>query len=164
MKLQNVLWIALLLTVFSQPCWSQPALACGFTGNLAAYPVSAALREDASLPAPQVALVSITRGLPSGGRCDRLGLLTVALQWPRGSGVSMNDIGFEYRLAQGDAPEGLLPATPVAARSSRKSGEHVLTWDDTPVPLHLVLEIRAVTPEGRRGPPALLQVDAPPGS
>ena len=159
MRLQCMPWAALLLAALPQV-----GLACGFTGNVKAYPVGGTLRDDLALPAPEVASVNITRGLAGGGKCDRLGLLSVALHWPRGNGFSIDEIGFEYRLAQGEAPEGLVPETPVTARSNRRDSEHVLTWsDDVQAPLHLLLEVRAVTSDGRRGQPAQVRVEARPG-
>lgn len=159
MRLQRMPWLALLLAALPQA-----ALACGFTGNLTSYAVSGSLRDDLALPAPEVASVNVTRGLAGGGKCDRLGLLSVALQWPRGTGFSLDEIGFEYRLVQGEAPEGLVPEAPVVARSNQRGSEHVLTWpDEVQAPLQLLLEVRAVTADGRRGQPAQVRVEARPG-
>ena len=117
MKLQCMPWAALLLAALPQV-----GLACGFTGNVKAYPVGGTLRDDLALPAPEVASVNITRGLAGGGKCDRLGLLSVALHWPRGNGFSIDEIGFEYRVVGGDAPAGsrspAIEARPAPAASS----------------------------------------------
>ena len=46
--------------------------------------------------------------------------------------------------------------------------EFVFLWQDGPPaqqqPIDLVVEVRAVTPDNRRGPPAHLRIAAPPGS
>nr|WP_246429179.1 hypothetical protein [Pseudoxanthomonas broegbernensis] len=140
--------------------------ACAFTSNLSSFAAETSrLVDDSSLPAPEVESVHVTRGLNGGASCDQMGFLSVKLRWPRGSGYGLDEIGFEYRLAQGTAPEGLMPPGPVVAPVSGRKTEHLFTWfDGTPAQqqaLNLMLEVRAVTPDQRRGPAMLLQV---PGS
>lgn len=147
----------------------QVAAACVFNGNLSVYePGAAPLADDPRLPAPELESVDVTRGLNGGASCDQMGFMSVKLRWPRGSRYDLDEIGFEYRLVQGTAPEGLVPSTPVASPSSGRKAEHLITWLDG-VPsqqqaLNLMLEVRAVTPDRRRGPPMMVQVVAAPGS
>lgn len=142
--------------------------ACVFTGNLETFgPGVVQLLDDPGLPAPELEGLDVIRGLNGGASCDQMGFLTVQLRWPRGSRYDLDEIGFEYRLVQGTAPEGLVPAELVTSPSSGRKAEHRITWlDGAPAqqqPLDLTLEVRAVTPDRRRGPPMILQVVAAPG-
>lgn len=160
------LWCLVLLCALPA---QQAAAACVFTSNLSPFRASAtALVDDQALPAPEVESVSVTRGTGGGASCDQMGFVSVKLRWPRGSDYDLDEVGFEYRVVQGQAPEGLLPAGLVSAPASGRKAEHLFTWDDV-LPgrqqaMHLQLEVRAVTPDSRRGPPAMLRVDASPGS
>ncbi|WP_374011603.1 hypothetical protein [Pseudoxanthomonas koreensis] len=147
----------------------QAAAACVFSGNLSVFePGIAQLADDPSLPAPELESLDVTRGLNGGASCDQMGFMSVKLRWPRGSRFDLDEIGFEYRLVQGSAPEGLVPSTPMTSPSSGRKAEHLITWlDGTPAQqqaLNLLLEVRAVTPDRRRGPPMMVQVVAAPGS
>jgi len=145
----------------------QALAACAFDTNLKPFHVArSSLVDTADLPAPEVEEVSFTRGLGGGAVCDQLGFLTVKLRWPRGD-YDLEDIGFEYRVVRGEAPEGLVPQGPVVASSIRgRRTEHQLTWVDGPPaeqqPLRLLLELRAVTADGWRGPPVQFRVGAMP--
>ena len=147
----------------------QAAATCVFTSNLSSFArPTTALVEDNSLPAPEVESIDITRGTGGGASCDRMGFVSVKLRWPRGSDFDLEELGFEYRVVQGQAPDGLVPDGAVTAPASGRKAEHLFTWEDR-VPaeqqaLHLQLELRAVTPDSRRGPPAVFRVDASPGS
>lgn len=143
---------------------AQALAACAFDTNLTPFRASVTQWADvADLPAPELEHVSYTRGLSGGAVCDQLGFLTIHLRWPRGSGYDLDEIGFEYRVVEGEAPEGLLPQGPVVAStgSSRRT-EHQLTWDDgrpgQQLPLRMLLEVRAVTADGRRGLPVRVRV------
>jgi len=143
--------------------------ACVFDTNLAPRQgAPAALVDDPGLPAPEIESLDITRGASGGATCDRLGFVTLGLRWPRGTRLDVGDLGFEYRLAAGQAPPGLVPAGVVAgpAGNGRKF-EHVLAWnDDDEVRsqrLELSLEVRAVAPDGRRGQPLVVRIYAPAG-
>src|SRR5690606_23628060 len=113
---------------------------------------------------PEVEDVSFTRGLAGGASCDQLGFLTIKLRWPRGP-HDLEDVGFEYRVVNGEAPEDLLPEGLVVAPVRGRRTEHQLTWNDGAPgeqrPLRLLLEVRAVTSDGLRGPPAQVRVGAP---
>ncbi|HET6395775.1 MAG TPA: hypothetical protein VFF91_02930 [Pseudoxanthomonas sp.] len=158
------LWCLILLCAWP----AQAALACAFQSNVKSFAVAAPLVDAAELPAPEIEEVSVTRGLGGAASCDQRGFLTVRLRWPRGSSYDLEDIGFEYRVVRGQAPEGMLPAEPVAADASGRRTEHLFTWQDgAPAQqqaLQLQVEVRAVTPDRRRGPPATLAIEAAPGT
>lgn len=144
------------------------AAACMFTSNVTPFQADApALVDNAQIPAPEIEIASLTRGIGGGATCDALGFLSVQLKWPRGSDYSLDEIGFEYRLVSGQAPEGLLPAVAVASPVSGRKAEHQFTWQDVPtsqqVPVHLELEVRAVTRDRQRGAPARVRIDSPGG-
>jgi len=148
---------------------AQAAGACVFKSNLSPFPAEAAtLVDTAELPAPEIEATQVTRGLGGGATCDALGFLSVQLRWPRGSRWNLEQIGFEYRLVSGEAPDGMLPDGIVRSPATGRRAEHQFTWPDgTPdrqQALRLQLEVRAVTPDRQRGPPVLLRIDASPGS
>ncbi len=93
--------------------------------------------------------------------------MSIELRWPRGSDYDLDEIGFEYRVLSGEAPEGLIPTTVVVSPISGRKAEHQFTWQDAAAgqqqPLHLEVEVRAVTRDRQRGAPARLRIDAPGG-
>ncbi|AKC85404.1 hypothetical protein [Pseudoxanthomonas suwonensis] len=138
---------------------AQAAAACMFTSNMAPFPAdTSALVDNARIPAPEIASSSLVRGAGGGATCDALGFVSVQLRWPRGSDYSLDQIGFEYRVVVGEAPEGLFPGTVLASPVSGRRAEHQFIFQDLPPaqqrPLDLVLEVRAVTPDRQRGAPA----------
>lgn len=156
------LWYLMLLCVMP----TQAAAACMFTSNLAPYQVDAStLVDNATIPAPEIEASSITRGIGGGATCDALGFMSVQLKWPRGSDYDLGEIGFEYRLVGGEAPAGLLPASVVSSPVSGRRAEHQFTWQDVPTdqqrPMHLELEVRAVTRDRQRGMPVRVRIDSP---
>jgi len=154
------LWYLLLLAAMPM----QAAIGCPIKSNVHPFPASGPWIDTTELPAPVVEKVSVTRGLDGAGSCDRLGLLSIQLRWPRAKGVDVENVGFEYRVLRGRAPEGMLPDAAVAAPPvSGRRTEHLLTWDDGPQvrgqPLDLLVEVRAITRDYRRGPPAVFVID-----
>lgn len=148
------------------------AAACMFTSNVTPFQADGrdgglALVDNAQIPAPEIEASSLTRGIGGGATCDALGFMSVQLKWPRGSDYSLDEIGFEYRLVSGQAPDGLIPAAVVASPVSGRKAEHQFTWQDVPtsqqLPLHLELEVRAVTRDRQRGAPARVRIDSPGG-
>jgi hypothetical protein len=147
----------------------QAAAACMFTSNMAPFQADAsALVDNSLIPAPEVEQSSLVRGTGGLASCDALGFLSVQVKWPRGSDYDLDEIGFEYRVVDGEPPEGLIPDAVVASPVNGRRAEHQFTWQDVPPgqqrPLHLLLEVRAVTRDHQRGRPARIQVDTTPGS
>jgi hypothetical protein len=135
-----------------------------FTSNVTPFQGGAStLVDNAEIPPPEVVVSSVTRGIGGGATCDALGFMSIELKWPRGSDYDMDEIGFEYRGVSGEAPDGMIPDTVVASPVSGRKAEHQFTWQDAPTaqqrPLHLQLEVRAVTRDHQRGAPARVWVD-----
>jgi hypothetical protein len=143
--------------------------ACTFDTNLVPFPpVSEATVDDPAIPAPEIESVNVTRGAGGGATCDQLGFVTLTLRWPRGNRLDLDKLGFEYRVLEGQAPEGLVPAGVVTAPGvSGRRVEHVLAWQDADAirtqRIELKLEVRAVSAGGRRGQPLVVPVYGSPG-
>lgn len=155
------LWYLMLLCAMPAQA---AAAACMFTSNVTPFQGDAStLVDNIEIPAPEVVVSSVTRGIGGGATCDALGFMSIELKWPRGSDYDLDEIGFEYRVVNGEAPEGLIPTTVVASPVSGRKAEHQFTWQDVPTaqqrPLHLELEVRAVTRDHQRGVPTRVWVD-----
>ncbi|MEL1264608.1 hypothetical protein [Pseudoxanthomonas putridarboris] len=125
--------------------------------------------EAGDLRPPEVEVVNVTRGVGTRhASCDDTGLLTVRVEWPRGTDYKVRDLGFEFRVVGDGAGLSIFPEGPVVGRVDGRRSEFLFMWRDGPPweqkPLDLQVEVRAVTPDNRRGPPALLRVTAPPGA
>jgi len=156
------LWYLMLLCAMPV----QAAAACMFTSNVTPFQAdTSALVDNTGIPAPEVEAANLTRGIGGGATCDSLGFVSIQLKWPRGSDYDLDEIGFEYRIVSGEPPAGLVPQTVVASPVSGRKAEHQLTWQDVPTdqqrPLHLELEVRAVTRDRQRGAPARVRIDTP---
>ena len=58
----------------------------------------AAETADGEIPAPVVVVKEMVRGIgPKHASCDDTGLLSVAIEWPRGK-YKLRDIGFEFKV------------------------------------------------------------------
>lgn len=123
--------------------------------------------DDTGLKPPVLELVSLTRGVDGRASCDASGLLTLSVEWPRGTDYKLRELGFEFRVI-GDDALAIFPDQPVAGRVDGRRSEFVFLWQDGPpaaqANIDLVVEVRAVTADNRRGPPAQLRIVAAPGS
>ncbi|KAF1722637.1 hypothetical protein [Pseudoxanthomonas wuyuanensis] len=148
-----------------------PAAACQLSSGVAPFATgdNPPRQADAgALKPPQVEIAGITRGVGTRhASCDDTGLLTLQLEWPRGTDYKLRDLGFEFHVVEGGQAYPIFPEGPVAGRINGKRSEFLFMWRDGPPdqqqPIDLVLEVRAVTPDNRRGPPARLRVGAAPG-
>ena len=150
----------------------QDVAACGMTSKLVPFavtegssPVEAAGGE---LPAPVAVVGEIVRGIgPNHSSCDDTGLLNVTVQWPRGD-YKLRELGFEFKVVAGSTPYAIFPAGPVQAPISGRSSDFLFMWREggpaQQQPIDLQVEVRAVTRDNRRGPPARILVRASPGS
>ena len=159
------LWYLMLLC--AMPAQAMAA-ACMFTSNMTPFQAdTSALADNSGIPAPEIVVSSVTRGIGGGATCDALGFVSIDLKWPRGSDYDLDEIGFEYKVVSGEPPEGLIPTEVVASPVNGRKAEHQFTWQDAPTaqqrPIHLELEVRAVTRDRQRGAPARLRIDAPGG-
>ena len=139
------------------------AAACMFTSNMTPFQGDTTILVDnGGIPPPEIESASIIRGTGGGATCDALGFLSVQIKWPRGSDYDLDQIGFEYRVVSGEAPEGLIPGGVLVSPTNGRKAEHQFTWQDLPPdqqrPTRLVLEVRAVTPDRQRGRPAQVVV------
>lgn len=146
------------------------AAACNLSTGTMPFAVAGPSTADAgdALRAPSLEMVSLTRGINGRASCDASGLLTLSVEWPRGTDYKLRDLGFEFRVVVGEDRWSIFPKTPVAGRVDGRRSEFVFLWQDGPPaeqqPIDLVVEVRAVTPDNRRGPPAQLRIAAAPGS
>lgn len=148
------------------------AAACNLSTGTTPFAVAAAPAAEAEtgdgLRAPALEMVSLTRGINGRASCDASGLLTVSVEWPRGTDYKLRDLGFEFRVVGGEDRLSIFPKAPVTGRVDGRRSEFVFLWQDGPPaqqgPIDLVVEVRAVTPDNRRGPPAQLRIAAAPGS
>jgi hypothetical protein len=144
------------------------AAACNLSTGVTPFArgAGAPASEDAGLKSPVVELVSLTRGVDGRASCDASGLLTVRVEWPRGTDYKIRDLGFEFRVV-GDDALAIFPSAPVVGAVDGKRSEYVFLWKDGPpaqqARIDLVVEVRAVTADNRRGPPAKLRIAAAPG-
>lgn len=147
------------------------AMACSMKSGITEFkPQPMALDTTSEgLKAPELDLVSVTRGI--GARhssCDDTGLLTIRVQWPRGTDYKLRDIGFEFRVISGESKYAIFPETAVASHVDGRVSEFVFMWRDGPPtqqqPIKMEVEVRAVTADNRRGPPARLALSSVPGS
>ena len=122
--------------------------------------------DETGLKAPVLDLVSLTRGVDGRASCDASGLLTLSIEWPRGTDYKLRDLGFEFRVVGEDAL-AIFPREPVAGRLEGRRSEFVFLWKDGPPVqqsrIDLIVEVRAVTADNRRGPPAQLRIASAPG-
>lgn len=155
MKLRFPVLPCLLMCLLPAPA----VAACAFTGNMTLFQIDGAVPVDnAAVPAPEIESSSLVRGAGGGASCDGLGFFTVELKWPRGSGYALDEVGFEYRLVSGEAPQGLFAGTVLASPVNGRKAQHQFTWQDVPPdqqrPMPMVVEVRAVTRDRQRGAPA----------
>ncbi len=142
---------------------AQAFAACLFTSNMTPFPViHPSLIDNPSIPPPEIEATSVIRGAGGGASCDALGFLSVQIKWPRGTGYDLDEIGFEYRVVDGAAPEGLIPEGVVTSPVNGRKAEHQFTWHDLlppeQRPIRLMLEVRAVTRDSQRGAPVRVAV------
>ena len=146
------------------------AVACNVSTGVTPFAndQAASAMDDAGLKSPVLALVGLTRGVDGRASCDASGLLTLSVEWPRGTDYKLRELGFEFRVVGGEDRLSIFPKAPVTGRVDGRRSEFVFLWQDGPPaqqqPIDLVVEVRAVTPDNRRGPPAQLRIAAPPGS
>ena len=147
------------------------ALACSLKSGAQPFVV---LGQGSSAPseglkAPVVEVVSITRGIGTRqASCDDTGLLSLKVEWPRGTDYKLRDIGFEFRVVSGEDSYAIFPQEPVTGRVDGRDSEFLFMWRDGPPPqqqaIQLQVEVRAVTADNQRGPATLATISAAPGS
>lgn len=125
------------------------------------------LADTGGLKSPVVEVLSLARGVDGRASCDASGLLTLSVEWPRGTEYKLRDLGFEFRVVGGEDALSIFPPHPMAGRVDGRRSEFVFLWKDGPptqqARIDLLVEVRAVTPDNRRGPPAQLRIVAAPG-
>lgn len=147
------------------------ANACSLSTGIKPFTPTQALAKDSGeelkMPMPEV--LSVTRGIGSrNASCDEAGLLSVRVGWPRGTDYKPRDLGFEFRVVSGTTPYVIFPDGPVTGRVEGRDTEFLFMWrdgsPDQQQPIQLEIEVRAVTQDNRRGPPAHFTVSAAPGA
>ncbi|MBA3931077.1 hypothetical protein J2X02_003104 [Pseudoxanthomonas japonensis] len=144
------------------------AAACNLTTGTTPFMTSgvSSAGEDAGLKPPELELVEVTRGVDGRASCDASGLLTLSVAWPRGTDYKLRDLGFEFRVV-GEDSLAIFPGEPLSGRVDGRRSEFVFLWRDGPpasqARIDMVVEVRAVTADNRRGPPAQVRVVSAPG-
>ena len=147
--------------------------ACGMTSKLTAFEpvadsVPAEQADAVELPAPIAVVTEIVRGIgPRHSTCDDTGLLSVDIEWPRGK-YKLSDLGFEFKVVSGTTDYAIFPEGPVQAPISGRRGDFLFMWREgapsKQQSIDLQVEVRAVTRDNLRGPPARIVVRAAPGA
>ena len=147
------------------------ALACSLKTGAQPFVVQGQASNAAveGLKAPLVEVVSITRGIGTRhASCDDTGLLSLKVEWPRGTDYKLRDIGFEFRVVSGEDSYAIFPQAPVTSRVDGRDSEFLFMWRDGPPPqqqaIQLQVEVRAVTADNLRGPATVAIISAAPGS
>ena len=149
-------------------CAAGDGAACNLSTGTTSFQTQATAPavDEAGLKTPVLELVSLTRGVDGRASCDASGLLTLAVEWPRGTDYKLRDLGFEFRVL-GDDALAIFPSGPVAGRMDGRRSEFVFLWQDGPpvqqARIDMIVEVRAVTADNRRGPPAQLRIASTPG-
>lgn len=155
----------LLCALFVAPA----AFACGMTSKLVPLERPAGdFIESVELPAPVAVVTSVVRGIgPRHSSCDDTGLLSVLIEWPKNK-VKLRDVGFEFKIVGGTTTYAIFPGLPVQAPIDGKRSDFLFMWREggpaQQSAIDLRVEVRAVTRENERGPPAVIQVKAAPGA
>ena len=162
MKVQFTLLPALLLQA------ATASAACSLDTGLAPFRINDGTVSSDAMPdtmeAPKLKVESITRGIGGiPGSCDGTGILVVDLKWPGGD-YKIDEVGFEFRVVAMESPYAVFPAEPVAVTSDKKRNEVLFMWPDDPPalqkPLVMEVEVRGITHDNLRGPPARFVVDS----
>ena len=115
--------------------------------------------DEETVRVPELKALRLDRGIGGASGCDGSGILTLRLDWPRGD-YKIDQVGFEFRVVTTQSPYAVFPAEPVAVTTGERSSELLFFWPDEPPgrqqPLRMEVEIRAVTRNNLRGPPAKL--------
>ncbi|MGH8025743.1 MAG: hypothetical protein ACREO0_03350 [Pseudoxanthomonas sp.] len=160
-------WVAMLCVLLAAP----HVYACGMTNRLTPFALDAGSAggetTSSEIPAPTVAVKEIVRGIgPKHASCDDTGLLSVALEWPRGK-YKLRDIGFEFTVVSGTPPYAIFPEGPIQAPVEGRNSDFLFMWQEgAPAQqktIDLQIDVRAVTRDNQRGPPTRIVVRAAPG-
>lgn len=144
--------------------------ACGMTSKLTPFALAtggAPIETIGEIPAPVVAVTEIVRGIgPRHSNCDDTGLLSVAIEWPRGK-HKLRDMGFEFKVVSDNPAYAIFPEGPIQAPVEGRSSDFLFMWQEgAPAQqkaIDLQVEVRAVTRDNQRGPPTRIVVHAAPG-
>ena len=159
--------VVMLCALFAAP----HAYACGMTSKLTPLDLAAGSAPveaiNGEIPAPEAEVVEIVRGIGSNhASCDDTGLLSVTVEWPRGK-YKLRDVGFEFKVVSGNPPYAIFPEGPMQAPISGRSSDFLFMWrEGAPAQqktIDLQVEVRAVTRDNQRGPPARILVRAATG-
>ncbi|WP_368563617.1 hypothetical protein [Pseudoxanthomonas sp. UTMC 1351] len=147
------------------------AYACKLSSGVSPFPVSSTAAVESApeeLKPPEVRVISVTRGVGTRhASCDDTGLLTLQVEWPRGTDYKVRDLGFQFRVVSGETAYALFPEGALAGKVEGRQAEFLFMWQDGPPaeqqPIRLEVEVRAVTQDHRLGPPTRFVLDAAPG-
>lgn len=160
--------VVMLCALFAAP----HAFGCGMTNKLVPLELAAGSKPveagPGEVPAPIAVVTEIVRGIgPKHASCDDTGLLSVAVEWPRGK-YKLRDVGFEFKVVSGTSTYAIFPEGPLQAPFRGRDSDFLFMWREggpaQQKPIDLQVEVRAVTRDNRRGPPTRIVVRAAPGA
>ncbi len=133
---------------FAQACSFAPGYE-RFTPSVAAFDARMDGDRTAVLPAPQIRVVQLVRGTGAeAGMCGDLGQLTLELDWPKSSVYRLNEVGFYFRVVDGQQPDRIFPLVPITGKITGQRAKFFFIWLDghpsTQAPLKLEAEVFAV--------------------
>jgi hypothetical protein len=116
-----------------------------------------------AIPKATVAILSVSRGrVGPGDSCEDAGTITVRITWPRNSAYALNDMGFYFRVAAGNLPDGAIPLEPITPiRVDGQRTEFLFPWLDVEPakqkPLRFRLEVIPVNKGLQLGPSTFVE-------
>lgn len=151
-----LLLVLVVCPLFAQAC----SFARGyehFTPSVATFEAKTDGDRYASLPAPQVKVVRIIRGTTGpSGMCGDVGQLTLELYWPKSSVYRLSDVGFYFRVVEGEQASEIFPVVPITGKIEGRRAIFFFVWLDghpaTQIPLKLDAEVFAVNKGLEIGP------------
>lgn len=148
-KMRNLLLTALLLSpLFAQACSFAPGYD-RFKPSIATFEPKLDGDYVALLPPPTVSRIQVARGTASpGSSCNDAGTLTLDLIWPKSSVYRLSEVGFYFRVLNGEEPDQIFPLHPVSGKIVGQRARFFFVWlDGRPSgqrPLSLEVEVFAV--------------------
>lgn len=161
-------WLGPSVAVLALACsMTAHAQSCGLDSHHVPFQVDPDTKptdvDEETLRTPELKALRLDRGIGGASGCDGSGILTVRLDWPRGD-YKIDQVGFQFRVVSSQSPYAVFPAEPVAVITGDRRSELLFFWPDDPPgrqqPLHMEVEVRAVTRGNLRGPPTLFTVDS----
>lgn len=137
-----------------------------FTPDVASFEARTDEEGFALLPAPQVGAIRVKRGSGGpGAMCGDVGQLTVELDWPDGTAYRLNEVGFYFRIVDGQQPDRIFPLVPITGKIEGQRATFFFIWRDVQPKnqgaLKLEAEVFAVNKGLEIGAPRRFDISSP---